>query len=201
MTTITAQATLSEDATANTAQAWAADLAQESLLTKCTTIGLISGSRDAAQRCVIDAYARCIADAFSAVRSRHAMLIVRLDDRPLAASRRDNQDADSLPSVAASLLGPWSEVTVAVGAGKQASDRLEKLSNLLPNWKREFGFVLVDLGPIAELPSRLIGRHCDSCFVLLGPEACGSHEWLLQHIAWHARSGSTICGTLVTELE
>lgn len=190
-----------EDTTAvDTAQAWAADVAQEAMSANCTTIGLISGSRDSTPRSVIEAYARLIANALSDLRSRHPMLIVRLSSHPAPASRRDHQQADSVPSVTASPLGPWSEVTIAVAAGKQARGTLESLSYLLPNWKREFGFILVDLGPIAEVHSRLVGGHCDSCFLVLGPESCGSHEWLLQQIAWHARSGSTICGTLVTEL-
>lgn len=184
----------------DTAKIWAADLAQEAMLAQCTTIGLISGSRDTTSRCVIDAYTRLISDALTALRFRRPMLIVRLD-ASAAVSRRNSQPGEMVPSVTASLLGPWSEVTVSVAAGKKGKGTLESLSYLLPKWKREFGFVLVDLGPIAEASSRLIGGHCDSCFVVLGPESCGSHEWLLQHIAWHARSGSTICGTLVTELE
>ena len=188
-------------ATVDTAQAWAADVAQESTLANCTTIGLISGSRDATPRCVIDGYARLIADALSALRSRRRMLIVRLNGRSSSKTRRDDPHVESIPSVTASPLGPWSEVTICFGTGKQAKEKLEGLAYLLPNWKREFGFVMVDLGPISEVPSSLIGGHCDSCFVVLGPEFCGSHEWLLQQIAWHARSGSTICGTLVTELE
>lgn len=191
----------SSSALVDTAQAWAADVAQESMLANCTTIGLVSGSRHATPRCVIDGYARLIADAFSVLRPRRPMLIVRLSARPVAASRRDNQQADLAPKVTASPLGPWSEVSISIAAGKRARVTLESLSYLLPDWKAQFGFILVDLGSISEAPSRLIGGHCDSCFVLLGPESCGSHEWLLQQIAWHARSGSTICGTLVTELE
>lgn len=187
--------------TVDTAQVWAAEVAQEAVLSNCTTIGLINGSRDSTSRNVVNVYARLLADAFSALRSRRPMLIARLSSHPARNSRREHQHADSAPDVTVSPLGPWSEVTISVSAGKQARDTLESLTYLLPNWKREFGFILVDLGPISEVPSRLIGGHCDSCFLLLGPESCGSHEWLLQQIAWHARSGSTICGTLVTELE
>ncbi|MEO8270682.1 MAG: hypothetical protein ABI557_13245, partial [Aureliella sp.] len=85
--------------------------------------------------------------------------------------------------------------------GNRAGWWLEHVPRWMPSWKREFGFLLIDLGPISEVPSRVIGRLCDGCYVLLGPEACGSHEWLLQHIAWHDRSGCTVCGTLITELE
>lgn len=188
-------------AAVHAAQSWAAELAQESQRTHCTTVGLISGSRTAAPRCVIEGYARLIADALAALRARRPMLIVRLDSTGKLDSRRAAQNAESTPHIAVSPLGPWSEVAIAVPTGKQSLATLERLSYLLPEWKREFGFVLIDLGPIAEAAGRLIGRHCDSSFVLLGPESCGSYEWLLQHIAWHAKSGSTICGTLVTELE
>ncbi len=188
-------------ATVHAAQSWAAELAHESQLTQCTTIGLISGNRTAAPRCVIEGYARLIADALTALRARRPMLIVRIGNAGKFDSPRASQLTESAPHIAASPLGPWSEVNISVAAGKQMLATLERLSYLLPEWKREFGFVLIDLGPIAEVPSRMIGRHCDSSFVLLGPESCGSYEWLLQHIAWHAESGSTICGTLVTELE
>lgn len=201
MDATTMDATTAGPTTLDTAQVWAADVAQEAMLASCTTIGLINGCRDSTPRSVIDAYARLMADALAALRSRRPMLIVRLSSHPVRTSRREYLHADSDPSVTASPLGPWSEVTICVAAGTQPRDALESLSYLLQNWKREFGFILVDLGPISEVPSRLIGGHCDSCFLLLGPESCGSHEWLLQQIAWHARSGSTICGTLVTELE
>lgn len=191
----------SANASVDTAQAWATDVAQESMLANCTTIGLISGSRHATPRCVIDGYARLIADAFSALKPRRPMLIVRLSAGPVTTSRRDNQQTELTPKVTASPLGPWSEVTISVATSRRARGTLEGLSYLLPDWKAQFGFILVDLGAISEAPSRLIGGHCDNCFVVLGPESCGSHEWLLQQIAWHARSGSTICGTLVTELE
>lgn len=45
------------EAELETAQCWAAGLVRESLHAKCTAIGLISGSRFASPRCVVDAYA------------------------------------------------------------------------------------------------------------------------------------------------
>lgn len=184
-----------------TAEFWAAELARESIQTSCTTIGLISGSRYASSRCVIDGYARRIAAAITELRAKRPMLIVRLDVRTDDAPPRSGPSAEAPPATSVSPLGPWSEVTVPVPVGKRAGWWLEHLPHWLPTWKREFGFLLIDLGPIAEVPSRVIGRLCDGCYVLLGPEACGSHEWLLQHVAWHDRSGCTICGTLLTELE
>lgn len=189
------------DAKLGTAEAWAAGLAHDSLLSRCTTIGLISGSRSASPRCVIDAYARLIADQRRECRAKLPMLIVRLDIRNVATPPRSGQDPEIPPATAASPLGPWSEVTVPVPIGRKEAWRLEQLPHWLPSWKREFGFLLFDLGPISEVPSRAIGRLCDGCYVLLGPETCGAHEWLLQHIAWHDHSGCTICGTLITEMQ
>ncbi len=189
------------DAELDTAEYWADCLAHDSLLAKCTTIGLIGGSRFSSPRCVVDAYARLIADSRHACKAKRPMLIVRLDVRSTDAPPRTGPNSELPPATSVSSLGPWSEVTVPVPIGKKAGWWLEHVPHWLPSWKREFGFLLIDLGPIAEVPSRVIGRLCDGCYVLLGPEACGSHEWLLQHIAWHDSSGCTICGTLITEME
>lgn len=194
-------AKLDVDTKLDTAEIWAAGLAHDSLLSQCTTIGLISGSRSANPRCVIDAYARRIADARRECRAKRPMLIVRLDVRHSVTPPRTGQNSELPPPTATSPLGPWCEVTVPVPIGRKAGWWLEHLPQWLPNWKREFGFLLVDLGPISEVPSRVIGRLCDGCYLMLGPEACGSHEWLLQHIAWHDHSGCTVCGTLITEMK
>lgn len=194
-------AKLDVDAKLDTAESWAAGLAHDSSLAKCTTIGLISGSRSANPRCVVDAYAQRIADARHECRAKLPMLIVRLDVRHSATPPRTGQNSELPPPTALSPLGPWREVTIPVPIGRKAGWWLEHLPHWLPNWKREFGFLLVDLGPISEVPSRVIGRLCDGCYLMLGPEACGSHEWLLQHIAWHDHSGCTICGTLITGME
>ncbi len=185
----------------DTAESWAAGLARDASTAKCMMIGLVSGSRSANPRCVIDAYARLIANARREFRLKPPMLIVRMDVRHADTPPRSGQDAEMPPTTSLSPLGPWSEVTVPIPVGKKAGWWLEHLPRWLPAWKRDFGLLLLDLGPISEVPSRVIGRLCDGCYVLLGPEACGSPEWLLQHIAWHHHSGCTICGTLITQME
>jgi hypothetical protein len=57
--------------------------------------------------------------------------------------------------------------------------------------------IMIDLGPMHHVPSRTIGRLCDHCYVLLGPDLCASVDWIRQHLAWHDRAGSTVGGTII----
>lgn len=180
---------------------WAEQIARQAVGAKCTTLGLTSGSRQANDRRTIDALARSLAEQLlHSPRASAQLLVLRLDVfLSTSLERLDDQPAGP-PRPCKSPLGEWSEVTIPMPVGKRASWSLEHLPHWLPAWKSQFCCLLIDLGPIHLVPSRLIGRLCDSCYVLLGPDACASQEWLLQHIAWHDRSGSAICGTIVTSL-
>ncbi len=179
------------------AEGWAAELVQEALQAPCTTIGLVSGNRQGSDRCVIDAYARLLAQQLQKARFKRPLLIVRLHTQ-VAATAGSTTARNSIPRPAPSPLGAWSDVHINVAVGRKSPGVLQQLPQWLPSWKTEYGFLLIDLGPICELPSRVAGRLCDGCYVMLGPETCGSYEWLMRHIAWHDRSGSTMCGTLLT---
>jgi hypothetical protein len=176
---------------------WATSIAEETLGAKCTTLGLTNGSRAPSNRRVIDNLARMLYQQLKQVRDDTEMLVVRLNVfKSRSLDRQDDQPAGA-PWVTRSALGPWSEVNIPVPVGKTASWSLQQIPEWMTLWKSSHSFVLLDLGAMHWLPSRMVGRLCDSCYILLGPDACASHEWILQHVAWHDRSGSTICGTIV----
>ena len=79
-----------------------------------------------------------------------------------------------------------------------ASWSLQQIPRWLPKWRESFQLILIDLGPAHLVPSRAIGRLCDTSYLLLGPKPCGSHEWIMQQLAWHHLSGSTISGSIVS---
>ncbi len=185
---------VADDSVAQWAEGIVQDLSQNSSM----TIGLTNGSRYGCDRRAIDALSRVLDDARGVCHGTRPMLLVRLSVMVGAALERADDQPETGPTVVRSPLGAWSEVSVPVPVGKRASWSLEQLPHWLASWKRDFGLVLIDLGPIHEVPSRIIGRLCDGCYVLLGPDTCASRDWILQQVAWHQHSGSTICGTLVT---
>jgi hypothetical protein len=181
----------------DSACAWAADLAREAQLAPCTTIGLVSGNRFANNRRTIDSYVKLVVEQLQKVRFDRSVLVVRLEQGAPGVRRREAR-AKPLSTPTRSPLGAWSDVHVDVSNDQRPQANLLELVERLPVWKNDFGFLLLDLGPISEVSSRVVGRLCDGCYIMLGAESCGSYEWLMRQIAWHARSGSTICGTLLT---
>lgn len=180
---------------------WADSIVQDYSPNSCTTIGLMSGSRFVCERRVIDALMRVVDEARGQRRLSLPMLLVRLDvveGRPL---ERAPEQSEAAPAPQTSPLGHWSEVTVPVPVGTRASWSLEQLPRWLYAWKRQFRLVVIELGPMHQVPSRVIGRLCDANYILLGPSTCGSRDWIMQHAAWHEQSGSTICGCLLTTLD
>ncbi len=177
---------------------WAADVVSDLSQNVSMTIGLTRGSRHTSDSQVVDALSqlldRALKDHREVVRP---MLVVRLQASAGTDLGRAAERAEAVPSLVRSSLGTWSEVSIPVPVGKHASRSLENLPHWLSVWKRNFGLILVDLGPISQVPSRVIGPLCDGCYIVLGPEPCGSRDWILRHVAWHQHSGSTIYGTLV----
>lgn len=196
---MTATALLESPATDSSAVTWAAGLVRDWTRTSSLTIGLTSGGRQSCDRRAIDALARNLDEALSTRRVLRPMLLVRLKIMPGSSLERGAEQSECGPPLLRSPLGAWSEVSVPVPVGKRASWSLEQLPRWLDAWRDDFGLVVIDLGPIHEVPSRVIGRLCDGCYVVLGPDNCASRDWILQQVAWHQHSGSTICGTLVCE--
>lgn len=163
------------------------------------SVGLMSGSRQPVDRRVVDRLIHEATDSALANDPASRVLAIRLDVFESRNLDRGIDQAPGIPVAQRSPLGNWSEVAVPMPVGMRASWSLEQIPQWLPEWKKAFSLILIDLGPINLVPSRAIGRLCESCYVLLGPDSCASHEWIMKHIAWHHQSGSVICGTVVTE--
>lgn len=192
------------DATSNPLKItpWAHGIAEEAKSTPCLTLGLTSGSRQGNDRRSIDQIVAEVADELqltesSALTSTQRMLVVRLEVHASRDLERAVDQSAKIPVPQRSPLGVWYDVAIPMPVGKRASWSLEQLPIWLPVWKNTHSLIIVDLGPVNLVPSRMVGRLCDACYLLLGPTPCGSHEWIMQHIAWHQRSGSTVCGTIV----
>ncbi len=177
---------------------WATALAEEARTATCLTVGITDGSRADIDRRVLDRLIGELAERYEERQADEQMLVLRLS---VFASRQLDRAADqpaTIPVAQRSPLGAWSEVTVPVPVGARASWSLQQLPDWLPTWKASFGLILIDLGPVNLVPSRIVGRLCDSCYLVLGPDSCASKDWIMEQIAWHGQSGSTICGTLLS---
>lgn len=181
---------------------WVTTISQESRLAKCTTVGLTGGSRTGTDRRVTDVLARSLSNGLQLTHAEARLLVVRLAVEETVLPRlRQPTVVQQLPPITASPLGRWAFVEVPLLLGSAAPWALEQLPKRLPEWKENFEVILFDLGPMHLVPSRTIGRLCDGCYVVLGPDSCASPDWILQHIAWHERSGALVIGSLVSKFE
>jgi len=158
------------------------------------SIGLTSGSRFANDRRSIERLVRCAATELMDA-SGASTLLLRLD--PMAPVGVAPTTRTAAPVATKSPLGPWYELSLPMPDKSSAPWALEHIPHWLPQWKLRHRLVAIDLGPMHLTPSRIIGRLCDSCYVLLGPTTCASHDWIMQHIDFHSRAGSVIAGSIV----
>lgn len=193
------------------------------------TIGLVAGSRTPNQRAALDRLAMAglqgpglpgagssnadlpSADLPSAGSSdagtrgaSGSSLLVRLSLGADAIARRQLRSArasEQAPTPVPSPLGAWREVTVSMQLGATAPKNLQRLPRWLSSWKREFSRILIDLGPIDQPVCRAVGRYCDSCLLLLGPETCASPTWLRRHIDHLTQCDVTLSGSIVVATE
>lgn len=180
-----------------TAESWAAQVAETTLLSASTTIGFSHGTRGVGRSANICSLADQVSRALYGYRRDVAMLALRLEVVHSQSLAQPPDQADTPPQPVVSPWGPWWEVQVRVPVGEYASWSLLRLPRWLPYWKSRFDLILVDLGPINEVPSRTIGRLCDRWYVLLGPATSPAFEWLHHHITWHQRAGCPVSGTLL----
>ncbi len=180
---------------------WVASICCDARSAKCTTIGLVGGSRQGSDRRVTDALAKQLSNGLNAAAPDLHLLVVRLDVEQANLSVRFGNRDEQLPTISSSPLGRWSIVEIPMPFAPKESWTLDQLSRWLPEWKREFGVILIDLGAMHLAPSRSVGRLCDGCYVVLGPDSCASSDWILQHIAWHERAGTQVLGTLISTFE
>ncbi len=177
---------------------WSQSIADQARSSRSMTVGLMSGSRQSTDRRALDQLARQVSRAVSATRLDPRMLLVRLDIQVPSKLARLADGEQRVPEVKASPLGRWSLVEVPMPVLATAPWTLEQLPRWLPTWKAKFGLIVIDLGPMHLVPSRVIGRLCDATYLILGPESCASEDWIQYHLAWHARSGTHVVGTLVS---
>ena len=178
---------------------WVTAISREARAASNLTVGLSGGSRMPIDRRVTDHLAKSLAEELHLTHHDPRLLVVQLQCNAL--SRTQARQLDGLqrpPAITASPLGRWSTVAIPLPSGKNSISALAHVPRWLPAWKENFGVILFDLGPMNMVPSRAIGRLCDSCYVVLGPESCASSEWILQHLAWHERAGVQFCGTLLS---
>ncbi len=179
---------------------WTKCVVDQARTASCITVGLMSASRDASDRRVVDRLAKSLACALRDTDLDPRMLVVRLRlCSPQNGHDNDQQSPPPEPRDMDSPLGRWRELEVVMPISHTAPATLIQLPRWLPKWKQRFGLLLLDLGPMHLVPSRTIGRLCDSCYLLLGPDTCASQAWITRHVNWHRQSGSVICGSLVSQ--
>ncbi len=175
---------------------WAYRIAHEALNAPTYCIGLMNGSRVANDRRVVDRMVNATAAALSDASHGATTLLIRLmSDTDIDSFRKPSMSL--VPSGERSPTGSWYEIALPMPANKTTPWTLELLPRWLPHWKQQHRLVVVDLGPMHLVASRVIGRLCDSCLLMLGPTGCASHDWIAQQIALHTRSGTMLVGSIV----
>lgn len=177
---------------------WADQIANIAIQTNNLSVGLVSGNRFGNDPRVIFRIVRSLQGAVHQLKPNSSCLLCRLDVRVSSAVRRLSWSREEAaePKVERSALGNWHFVEVPIVVGNVATPSLQLVPRLLPKWKLNYNLVLIDLGPLHLVPSRIVGRLCDCNFVLLGPTSCASSQWINQFVSHHADCGSHITGTI-----
>lgn len=186
-------------------QPWVDLLAQLSEGAVNLTIGLVSGSRWPNERRALDRLAEAGLGHGLGLHPRQGKgLLIRLNmgNEPISKRQlRSARTSDALPTPAQSPLGNWRDISIAMPISATAPKNLERLPRWLAAWKREFARILIDLGPIDQPICRALGRYCDSCLLLLGPETCASPTWLKRHVDHLAECDAHLCGSMVVSTQ
>ena len=163
------------------------------------TVGLIAGGRGPNERAALDR----LAQAGLKLDGGEGLLI-RLNFGNESSTKRQLRTARAsaqAPVAVVSPLGRWREVSIPMQLGNAAPHNLEQLPRWLATWKRDFARILIDLGPLDQSICRAVGRYCDSCLLLLGPDSCASPTWLRRHIDHLTQCDVTLSGSIVVSSE
>lgn len=180
---------------------WGNSIVQRQNLNGCTTLGLASGNLENCDvRCVLSLAAQ-LTEAAASRQFDARLLVVRLDVYPSKELDRLLDQPNRIPNHVRSPMGNWKEVMIPMPVGERASWSLLQIPSWITAWRKEFDFILIDLGPIHRVPARIVGHLCSETFILLGPRASGSKKWLSRHINWLTASGVKVSGSLVASLE
>ena len=173
---------------------WGGEVAAAAQMATTYSIGLMSGSRFPNDRRLIDRLVKSAATELTELTGASTLLL-RLDNT--AREVDSNKTRNAVPVATKSPLGPWYEISLPMPQSQSAPWSLEHIPHWMPQWKLRHRLVVIDLGPMHLAPSRVIGRLCDTCYLLLGPSTCASHDWITQQIDFHSRSGTIIAGSIV----
>jgi hypothetical protein len=173
---------------------WGGEVAAAAQMATTYSIGLMSGSRFPNDRRLIDRLVKSAATELTELTGASTLLL-RLDNT--AREVDSNKTRNAVPVATKSPLGPWYEISMPMPQSQSAPWSLEHIPHWMPQWKLRHRLVVIDLGPMHLAPSRVIGRLCDTCYLLLGPSTCASHDWITQQIDFHSRSGTIIAGSIV----
>ena len=163
------------------------------------TVGLIAGGRLSNERAALDRLAQS-----GLTLDGGEGLLIRLNLGNEALSKRQLRTArasEQMPTIVPSPLGSWREVSIPMQLGSTAPRSLERMPRWLAAWKKDFARILIDLGPLDQPVCRALGRYCDSCLLLLGPESCASPTWLRRHIDHLTQCDVTLSGSIVIATE
>lgn len=183
----------------NSGHAWAGTIAAEAMKAATFSVGLLAGNRVGNDRRAIDQLVKSLAASVAEQSLGGATLLVRLmpgDIRTAPAPQ-----SNLVPTPEKSPLGNWYEFAVPVPSGTAAPWTVEKLPHWLRQWRQHHRVVMLDLGPMHSVASRVVARLCDVSYILLGPATCASHDWIVQQMAMHQRSGTVLVGSLVANIK
>jgi hypothetical protein len=178
---------------------WSASVVQEASNAHNLTVGIVSGHRNPTDRRVLDQLARSFAlSGTTPGGPQSQLLVIRLRyDLGNAGDREASDGEIELSRPLKSPLGSWSVVDVVPPRTRKGLDELpNRIAHALPDWKRAYKIIVIDLGSVGSHLSRQLGYLCDAAYIVLGPEGCGAPDWLRLQIANHEQSGSHIVGTL-----
>jgi hypothetical protein len=174
----------------------ATSIATEALQASTYCIGLMNGSRLSNDRRAVDRVVRATSDALADASDGASTLLLRLlADSDVESFKRPT--GNTAPSGEKTPLGSWYEIALPMPASQATPWTLEQIPRWLPQWKQQHRLVVIDLGPMHLVATRVLGRQCDHCYLMLGPSVCGSHDWIMQQINLHHRSGTSVAGSII----
>jgi hypothetical protein len=181
---------------------WANSLAEEASMSDSLTIGIVNGSKTPSDSFAIEGLISSLSESLRDADNEARCLLIRAEPHDPLSTISDPPSEPRIPVAAKSDFGCWCEASLVCNKdGNPTEGTAGMLHKWLPVWKKAFRLIVIDLGPIHGSTSRTVGRLCDGSYLLLGPTACGSQEWIMQQVAWHNQSGSTICGSLLVEAQ
>ncbi|MEC8556908.1 MAG: hypothetical protein VXZ82_18040 [Planctomycetota bacterium] len=171
---------------------WSDAIVREARETESLTVGITNASRTPSDRRTLFELLAALSERIKTQKLSRQVLCVHL------SCEEESEDSQTrVPTLQRSVVGNWSNVTIPVSKTDEKTWEEDQLSSWLALWKEAFPIILIDLGAIDSSASREIGRFTDANYLLLGPQGCGSLQWILHQVGRHQQHASSICATLV----